>query len=214
LKLRAPQSGEMKITGQVGIANKSGDVKWMDYETKIQVASKSGSLEMPEFNILYRGYGNKIVPAASGVLSTSISAPGCSVTPITHNGKKGFAVKPAAGTKSVNISLTGKDAKGKSVSFGSTPYSVKSFPKPAIITKSISKGGGRIQVALENSPINATFRIKSIAVGDDFSGSSDVIPASALTKTKVGKNVSVVVSAINSLTNESVDITGALKVTN
>lgn len=214
LKLTAPSSGEMVIKGSVGVANKRGQVAFKEYETKVQVAPKAGSLEMPEFNILYRGYGNKIIASASGVISTSISAPGCTVTPTTINGRKGFAVKPGPGTKSVVISLSGKDAKGKSVSFGSTTYSVKSFPKPVITTRSISKGGGRIQVALENSPINATFKIKSIAVGDDFSGSSDVVPASALAKSKVGKNVSVVVTAINSLTNESVDITGALKVTN
>jgi hypothetical protein len=106
---------------------------------------------------------------------------------------------------------------GANAAFGSTnssPYRRLAGDGGGTLDYTISKGGGRIQVALENSPINATFRIKSIAVGDDFSGSSDVIPASALTKTKVGKNVSVVVSAINSLTNESVDITGALKVTN
>ncbi|MFY7943658.1 MAG: hypothetical protein ACOVNZ_03715, partial [Crocinitomicaceae bacterium] len=207
-------SGKMEFTGTVAITNKFGKQRIESYKTEVQVATKSGSLEMPEFNILYRGYGNKIIPSASGVLSTSISAPGCTVTPITHNGKKGFAVKPGAGTRTVAISLSGKDAKGKSVSFGSTSYTVKSFPKPAVTTKSISKGGGRIQVALENSPINANFKIKSITVGDDFSGSGDVIPASALAKTKVGKSVTVVITAVNLLTNESVDLTGALKVTN
>jgi gliding motility-associated protein GldM len=214
VKLRAPQSGDMNITGQVGIADKSGNVVWKDYTAKVQVAPKGGSLEMPEFNILYRGYGNKIIASASGVVSTNISAPGCSVTPTTINGRKGFAVKPGPGARDVNISLTGKDAKGKTVSFGSTKYSVKSFPKPALTTRSISKGGGRVQVALENSPINATFTIKTISVGDDYSGAGSIVPSSALAKTKVGKNVSVVVSAVNSLTGEIVDVTGALKVTN
>jgi hypothetical protein len=206
-------SGKMEFTGTVAITNKFGKQRIESYKTEVQVASKSGSLEMPEFNILYRGYGNKIIPSASGVLSTSISAPGCTVTPITHNGKKGYSVKPGTGMKTVAISLSGKDAKGKSVSFGSTTYTVKSFPKPSIITKTISKSGGRITVALENSVINANFKVNSVAV-EDYSGNSDIIPASAISKIKVGKSVLVIATATNLLTGEKVEVPGGLKVTN
>lgn len=52
IKLRAPQQGEMKLTGQVGVADKSGDVKWMPYETKIQVGQKAGSISLPDLNVL------------------------------------------------------------------------------------------------------------------------------------------------------------------
>ncbi len=213
LKMRAAGGGEMKISGQVGIADKMGTIKWMPYETKVQVATKGGSLEMPEFNLLYRGYGNKIIPSASGFVSTDISAPGCSKTPITFNGRKGYAISPGKGVTSVNITLTGKDAKGKSVNIGTYQYKVKSMPKPSVNVTTISKGGGRVTVALEGSVLVTTYTYKSIQVGEDYSGSGNVIPASALAKIRPGKKVGIMVTVVSSLTGETYQVPGYLTVT-
>ena len=213
LKLRAAGGGEMKISGQVGIADKMGTVKWMPYETKVQVATKGGSLEMPEFALLYRGYGNKIIPSASGFVSTDISAPGCTKTQITYNGRKGYAINPGRGLTSVNITLTGKDAKGKSVNIGTFPYKVKSMPKPTVNVTTISKGGGRVTVALEGSVLVTNYTYKSIQVGEDYSGSGNVIPASALTKIRPGKKVGIMVTVVSSLTGDTYQVPGYLTVT-
>jgi gliding motility-associated protein GldM len=213
LKMRAAGGGEMKISGQVGIADKMGTIKWMPYETKVQVATKGGSLEMPEFNLLYRGYGNKIIPSASGFVSTDISAPGCSKTPITFNGRKGYAINPGRGVTSVNITLTGKDAKGKSVNIGTYQYKVKSMPKPSVNVTTISKGGGRVTVALEGSVLVTNYTYKSIQVGEDYSGSGNIIPASALAKIRPGKKVGIMVTVVSSLTGETYQVPGYLTVT-
>jgi hypothetical protein len=211
--MRAAGGGEMKISGQVGIADKMGTIKWMPYETKVQVATKGGSLEMPEFNLLYRGYGNKIIPSASGFVSTDISAPGCSKTPITFNGRKGYAINPGRGVTSVNITLTGKDAKGKSVNIGTYQYKVKSMPKPSVNVTTISKGGGRVTVALEGSVLVTNYTYKSIQVGEDYSGSGNIIPASALAKIRPGKKVGIMVTVVSSLTGETYQVPGYLTVT-
>ncbi len=212
VKLTAPSSGEMKITGVVGIANKRGEIKEMKYETKVQVAPKAGSLEMPEFNVLYRGYGNVIIPSASGVVSTSISAPGCQVSPTTSNGRKGFKVTPNAG-QSVNISLSGKDAKGKSISFGSFPYKVKSMPPAVIINETVSKAGGKINVGMAGSMLNVTYTVLNVKC-EDFQGNGNIIPASALSKVKVGRTVGVVALVKNNATGKTEPVKGALTVTN
>jgi hypothetical protein len=213
LKMRAAGGGEMKISGQVGIADKMGTIKWMPYETKVQVATKGGSLEMPEFALLYRGYGNKIIPSASGFVSTDISAPGCTKTQITYNGRKGYAINPGRGLTSVNITLTGKDAKGKSVNIGTYLYKVKSMPKPTVNVTTISKGGGRVTVALEGSVLVTNYTYKSIQVGEDYSGSGNIIPASALTKIRPGKKVGIMVTVVSSLTGDTYQVPGYLTVT-
>ena len=213
LKMRAAGGGEMKISGQVGIADKMGTIKWMPYETKVQVATKGGSLEMPEFALLYRGYGNKIIPSASGFVSTDISAPGCTKTQITYNGRKGYAINPGRGLTSVNITLTGKDAKGKSVNIGTYQYKVKSMPKPTVNVTTISKGGGRVTVALEGSVLVTNYTYKSIQVGEDYSGSGNIIPASALTKIRPGKKVGIMVTVVSSLTGDTYQVPGYLTVT-
>ena len=55
---------------------------------------------------------------------------------------KGKKIKVAPGRNSVTLSLTGKDADGNSISFGSFKYNVKGFPKPVVLTPSISKDRG------------------------------------------------------------------------
>jgi hypothetical protein len=217
LKLSAPQSGDMVIKGVVGIANKRGEIKEMPYETKVQVATKAGALEMPEFNILYRGYGNKIVASASGVVSSDINVSGGSKAASTINGRKCFIVKPNQGTQKVTISLTGKDSKGKSVSFGSTTYTVKAFPKPVVTNSTCSKSGGaKIKVALPpESPIGGiNFKVLSVEVlnGDDGFCPGDVIPAAKVAKIRPGKSIGIIVSAQNLTTGEKVSIDGNLKV--
>lgn len=210
LKLTAPSGGDMTISGMVGIANKRGDIKELPYETKIQVATKAGSLEMPEFNIMYRGYGNKIIPSAAGVISTDIIVSGASKTPVTINGRKGFAVTPTTGSKKVEVTLVGKDAKGNNVQFGKTVYDVKAFPKPVVTNSSISKtGGAKIKVALTDSPMKADFKVISVDVlnGDDGFCSGDIIPAAKVARIKTGKKVGIIVTYQNMVTGakETID---------
>ena len=213
LKLRASGGGEMKISGQVGIADKNGNISWKTYETKVQVANKGGAIEMPELAILYRGYNNKLIPSASGYASTSITASGCSSTQTTINGRKGYLVKPGQATKSVTIVLSGKDAKQKTVRIGSYQYTVKNLPRPSVNVSSISKGGGRVTVGLEGAIINATYTYNRISVGEDFSGPGNIVPAAALAKIRVGKKVGVMLNITNSLTGMRDDIPGFLTVT-
>lgn len=219
LKLRAPQNGEMKITGQVGIADKSGNVVWKDYETKVQVATKGGALEMPEYQVLYRGYDNKIVPSASGVVTYDISVSGCAKQPFTLNGKKGYILKPGSGVKSVTVSLSGKDLKGKSVPFGSWTYAVKPFPNPEIKTSSVSKGSGaKITVGLPaDSPLKSpAFQVMAVEVlgVDNGQCAGANIPGTTVAKLKAGKSIGINVTVKNPLTGSTVIIPGALKVTN
>ncbi len=184
----------------------------VDNEIKIMSVKPGGSLEMPEFNVLYRGYGNVIIPSASGVVSTSISAPGCQVSPTTLNGRKGYKVIPNAG-QSVTISLTGKDAKNKPISLGKFPYKVKSMPPAVIINESISKAGGKINVGMAGSMLNVTYTVLNVKC-EDFQGNGNIIPASAISKVKVGRTVGVVALVKNNSTGKTEPVKGALTVTN
>jgi hypothetical protein len=220
LKLTAPSSGDMVIKGVVGIANKRGEIKEMPYETKIQVATKAGSISLPELNVLYTDWDNKVVAVASGVLSTSITASGgAKVTPSTINGQKGFIVRVPATSREVNISLSGKDAKGKSVSFGSSKYKVKPFPKPRLTIDQISKSSNtRMRVSLgPDSPLgDIEFEVTggAITIGPDrtnFNG--PLVPSSLLAKAKVGRDVTVSIDCKRKGSSKPIRIKGALEVT-
>lgn len=201
VKLTAPSTGEMKITGTVGIANKRGEIKEMPYETKIQVATKAGSISLPELAVLYTSWDNKVVPVTSGTVSSDITVQGGTKTKKswTADGQKfdGYYVNVAPGTRQVVIALNGKDRTGKSINFGSFKYKVKPFPAPLVQGGTISKASGtKVIVGLgADSPFTGvTFNVTGgeITVGDvvtSFTG--DRVPAAAIAKAKIGKKVSI-----------------------
>jgi gliding motility-associated protein GldM len=201
LKMRAAGGGEMKISGMVGIADKSGEVRYMPYETKVQVATKAGSISLPELSVLYTNWDNKVVPVTSGMVSSDINVNGGSKIKKSWSadGNKydGYYVKVNPGTRQVIIRLSGKDRTGKSVDFGSYKYKVKPFPTPVVVGGTISKGSGtKVIVSLGlDSPftgVNFTVTGGEITVGDvvtSFSG--DRVPASAVAKAKIGRKVSI-----------------------
>jgi hypothetical protein len=226
IRVTAPAPGqELKLTGSVAVADKNGTLVWRDYgkdadnEIKIMSVKPGGSLEMPEYMVLYRGYDNKIIPAASGVVSFDINVAGCPKVPTTIDGKKGYILKPGPGVKSVVVNLTGKDAKGKSLPFGKWTYTVKPFPNPEIKTMSVSKSSGaRINVGLPaDSPLKSpAFQVLAVEVlgVDNGQCSGGNIPGNIVTKLKAGKSIGINVTVKNPLTGSTVIIPGALKVTN
>jgi gliding motility-associated protein GldM len=221
VKLRAPNSGEMKLTGSVTIRKKNGSEKTERYETKVVVVPPMGTVTLPEFSIMYRGYANKVTAIAGGSKGeSSISVVGASSVPSTFNvngqNYKGWLVKPGAGN-SVTVTVNGKDSQGNSKAFGKFTYKVKPFPKPQVSTTKISKAAGaRLVVSLgPDCPIgNVNFVIKGgeVQSGDGVPFSGAVIPGSSVAKIKPGKRVGVTVSVVNSVTGVAELISGTLTV--
>jgi len=209
----APASGEMTITGNVAIQNKNGDWVQRDFEPiKIAVAAKGGSIELPEMKVLYRNYNNILVPTATGAVSTSIS--GASAT--KYEGKNAFIIKPGAET-SKTVNLTGKDASGNTLSFGSYTYKVKSMPNADVVVTAISKSmGGAVMVGTPNGVIldKLSFTLVGWQISGGGSGTGNRIPASAVANFKLGQQITVFVKSKNSLTGEIANATRVVAVSN
>jgi hypothetical protein len=200
IKLKAGAT-DMTVNGSVTITNKSGVPYKRDWEWKVAVVKAQGSISLPEMAVLYRGYDNKVVPVVAGAVSSSISVAGGSsrVASWSEDGMsyKGYIVTPGAGN-SVSITLTGKDKDGKSKSYGTFKYKVKSFPKPEILDPTIKKSSGaRVTLILKDSPLKANFNVLGgeITIGNEtpISFSGGVIPASAVAKAKAGAKVAAVI---------------------
>lgn len=200
IKLKAGAT-DMTVNGSVTITNKSGVPYKRDWEWKVAVVKAQGSISLPEMAVLYRGYDNKVVPVVAGAVSSSISVAGGSSRAATWSedgmSYKGYIVTPGAGN-SVSITLTGKDKDGKSKSYGTFKYKVKSFPKPEILDPTIKKSSGaRVTLILKDSPLKANFNVLGgeITIGNEtpISFSGGVIPASAVAKAKAGAKVAAVI---------------------
>ena len=123
-------SGEMKLTGTVAIAKKSGEMKKENWEHTIKIMKPEGTVSLPDMQVLYRGYQNKVVGVASGYDQTILTAgPGLS---LTKSGNLWIA-SPSAGPKTVDISISGKSSvTDKTVSLGKFTFKVKPLPPAAI----------------------------------------------------------------------------------
>jgi len=219
VEFTAPSSGEMVLTGKVAIKDKNGIPKFATYETNVQVVTKAGSVSLPEVSVFYTEWPNKVSYSAAGVVSSDISCSGCSRSAAatwTSAGTqyKGKKLWVAPGVRQVKISLSGKDAEGNSVNFGVFTYNVKGFPKPVVLTPSLSKDrGGFLNVGLPpSSPLQGVnYTVLSGDInGSGFSGNR--VTAANLASIRRGKTAGIYIRVRRSDNGKIYNIAGAVPV--
>lgn len=120
-------SSTKEITGTVAIQKKNGDWTKRTWRKTVQVMKPSGSIELPEMNVLYIGYPNKVNATASGYPETVLSASGAT----TKRSGDGYIVSPNKG-KSATLTVSGKTGDGKVVRLKSLDFRVSILPNPDI----------------------------------------------------------------------------------
>lgn len=151
----------MTVSGTVSIKNKSGIEKKEDWTHEITIMKPSGSIELPELNVLYRGYPNKVDPTASGYPTTVLTGSNCSLS------KSGsiYIATPGKG-KEAYLTVSGRTVDGKTVSLKKVKYRVVNLPDPELYWGGVKNGGkaSKSQKVLfakypPEIPLNAKFRI-------------------------------------------------------
>lgn len=151
----------MSISGTVSIKNKSGVKKTQDWKHEVTIMKPAGSIELPELNVLYRGYPNKVDPTASGYPFTVLTGSGCTVS------KSGdlYVASPGAG-KTATLIVSGKTADGKTVQLKKVDYRVSNLPDPELYWGAAKNGtkGSKSETKLfakypPEIPLNASFTI-------------------------------------------------------
>jgi hypothetical protein len=219
LSFDAPPAGEIELTGTIAIKDKFGNLKPAKYSTKVMVVEKAGAVSLPEVSVVYTDWPNKVAYTAAGVVTSDISCSGCSRTRSatwrtgnkTYKGKEIFV---ANGQRKIKVTLTGKDSKGETVPFGFFEYNVKSFPKPVVLTPSLSKDrGGFLNVGLPpSSPLQGvSYKI----LGGDINGSGfngNRVSAANLASIKRGKTAGIYLRVKRSDNGRVYNIAGAVPV--
>lgn len=131
------QGNTMNLTGTVSIKNKSGIKRTMKWEKTVTVMKPSGSIELPELNVLYRGYDNKVNATASGFPTTSITGSGASLSP-TSDGM--YIAKPTGSGRTASLTVSGRTADGRTVALKTVQYRVLTLPKPTMFWGSVEDG--------------------------------------------------------------------------
>ena len=125
VKLQASGS-TMNLKGTVSIRNKSGIKKTLDWNKTVHVMKPSGSIEIPEYNLLYRNYDNMIDPTASGFPETVLTGTNVSI----KKSKGIYSVTPTGTSREASLTVSGRTADGKVVTLKRTNYKVSTLPKP------------------------------------------------------------------------------------
>jgi hypothetical protein len=133
-------SGEMKLTGTVAIAKKSGEMKRENWEHTIKIMKPEGNISLPMMNVMYENYDNIVAGTASGYDQTDLK-PGLGLSSLKKiNGNQWVAV-PASKVKKVSIDLYGKSSvNDKTVKLGSFPFDVKPLPKATVYYAGVKNG--------------------------------------------------------------------------
>ena len=167
-----------------------------------------GALEMPEYNILYQGYNNKIIGVGSGVVSYTLNGQ----SPTIVGGRPQFIINPSS-LGDTTLTLMGTNKDGTFVKLASNTYVVKKMRSPTIATTSYSISGGAKILLSGTDPINLPYSIVSVIVieGEDPVFPGDQIPG-GLTKKKSGEFMGIIVTVMNGLSGMRYNINTSLKI--
>jgi hypothetical protein len=131
-------SGELNLSGNITIMNKSGVPKTMPWEKKILIMKPQGTVSLPEMNVLYRGYANKIEAVASGYPDVKVNGVGVSLSKSAN----GYIGTCSGGAKEATISISGfNKVTNKSVPLGSFKFRVRNLPPPSLFFGGVEDGG-------------------------------------------------------------------------
>lgn len=164
IRTRASGGSEMTLSGNITIRNKSGVPKTMPWQKTIKIMKPSGTVSLPELNVLYRGYQNKVEAVASGYDQTMLSGNGVSVS----KSGTGWIANPGAG-RECTMTVSGKSSvTNKTVSLGTFKFRISRLPDPELYFGAAKSGesASRAETRLfakypPEIPLNASFTILS-----------------------------------------------------
>jgi len=156
-------SGEMSLSGSITILKKDGSPKTLPWEKKIQVMKPQGVVSLPDMNVLYRGYDNKIEATASGYPEAKVTGSGVSVS----KAGTGYIGRVSGGGKEATISISGfNKSTNKSVPLGSFKFRVRNLPPPSLFFGGAEDGGQASRAETKifakygpEIPLNVSFQV-------------------------------------------------------
>lgn len=166
ISLPGSSPGEFSVKGQIGVKEK-GELVWKNWDFRYTVGKPSGAVSLPEMNVLYRGYDNKVQGAVSGYTGYSLSGSNVS---LSRSGEF-WVAKPGSG-REATISISGIAEDGSSANVGSFKFRVQNLPSPNVYLGALEDGSDapagtiRAQTRLfakypPEIPLNATFNVVS-----------------------------------------------------
>jgi len=169
------------------------------------------SIELPEYNILYMSYSNKLIINGGCWDSIVVKNNGVPLEKSDYEGKQVYIIRPQNLEEQIIVQGF---KNGNMVESDTNNYRVKPFPFPVLLTSTISKTSGAVlNAGLDpSSPLNITYTIKGGNIGDSIAFNGNRIGGNAVSKIKVGEKIGVTISITNNETGITQQIMGVLTV--
>lgn len=136
VKVKVSGGAEMVLNGTVAVKKKSGETKTEKWTHTIKIMKPQGTVSLPEMNVLYRGYPNKVEGVASGYDQTILTGNGVTLA----KSGAGYIGSPGAG-RECSITVSGKSSlTNKTVSLGQFKFRVSNLPAPQVFLGTIATG--------------------------------------------------------------------------
>lgn len=162
IKAKAGSGGEMVLNGTISIKNKVGLMKTENWSHTVKIMRPQGTVSLPQLNVLYKGYENRIEGVASGYDQTILVGNGVT---LTKSGSQ-YIGKVATSGKLASIDIYGENSVSKKrVKLGTFPFRVMRLPDPEFFFGAVESGGKipsgetRLFARYKNSPLDAAFKI-------------------------------------------------------
>lgn len=205
--------GTHSVPVHITYKDQDGNDRVIDRVVTYTVGQASTAIALPEMNVLYIGYPNKVTVTAAGVGAEkiNITAPGARIQK-TANGE--FTV--SVGSQSDNFIITAI-ADGKTL--GSTTYRVRQMPDPqatvggqesgATLSAAALSAQGGVGAYIKNFPLNLKYNVMSFnAVGMDEDGNVLTKPCQGNAFTADARNMIRKMRSGDMLTIEQIYCTG------
>jgi hypothetical protein len=124
------------MTGVIYVKERGQEVP-KNWSYEYSIGKPTGAVSLPEMFVLYRGYPNKVVGAASGYPDYKLV--GTNNVTLTKSGAE-YVASPGGG-RDATISIQGVSPDGKSANLGSFQFRVRNLPKPSVYLGSCEDGG-------------------------------------------------------------------------
>jgi gliding motility-associated protein GldM len=195
VKVKVSGGAEMVLNGTVAVKKKSGEMKTEKWTHTIKIMKPQGTVSLPEMNVLYRGYKNKVVGVASGYDQTVLAGNG---VVLEGSGAERIA-KPGAG-RECTITVSGKNSvTNKTVSLGQFKFRVSNLPAPQVFLGTIATGSTVGKSALGGMTKLFAKYPPEIPLSADFSVSSWEVTVSGAPKSMSGSGPGLTPEAMSLL---------------
>jgi gliding motility-associated protein GldM len=205
MKIPTTSIGDKSMSGTVKIKKKDGTWAERPWSYKLKVIEPTGSISLPDMQILYKNYPNKVQAVAAGFEKTDLNVIGSASK--SANGANNWVITPSGGnTLTLEVIGTSSVTKNRA-SLNKVTYKVKPLPDPGVYLGGEKDGGSvnnnetgiQVKYGPEITLTGVSFAISGwtlVASGREASGTGSSLNADAskMMKQSKGKYVTLIVS--------------------